>query len=181
MAYLLKNLKNPGNTQSGIADFALIALVSDFEEGGIMVPTAPFANPGDEVRILTAHTFKADKGFAKFQLAPEKNSLEGKTIGDLGFQKFDFELKIFVAGSYANVHEAMKNLINQPLIVLAKDSNCPANMHYQLGGDCVYAYLKGDFTTGTTKDGVKGYNCTVSYQGPYVQLYAAGIPTILAD
>ncbi len=180
MAYAFKNLKTFKNTQSGISDYVLIAPVYDFEDNGIKCPVAPFTNPGDEVRIKTAHVFKEDKGFIKFALAPEKNQLDAKTIGDTGFQKLDFECKVFIPGSYAEVHEAVKNLINQPLIAMVKDSDCAAGIHYQLGCDCVYAYFKADFSTGTTKDGVKGYSGTITYQNGYVQLYTL-TPELLAD
>lgn len=182
MAYTYKNLKTPQNTSSGVSDYVLLAPVADFEDDGIKCPAAPFTNPGDEVTIKVDHVFKAGKGFVKYALAPEKNQLDAKTIGDKGFQKFDQELKIFIPGSYVELHEAMKNWINTPLIALSKDSNCAADMHYQLGCDCVYAYLTVDFSTGTTKDGVKGYTGTVSYPGESILIYktAAG-PSIIAD
>lgn len=180
MAYTFANLKSPQNVESGIADYVLIAPVSDFEDDGIKCPVAPFTNPGDEVKVKTAHVFKEDKAFAKYILAPEKNELSATTIGDLGFQKLNLELKVFIPGSYAEVHEAVKNIINTPLIVLAKDSNCPANMYYQLGCDCTYAWAKFDFTTGTTVSGVKGYSGTITYQQGYIQLYTAAV-SVLAD
>lgn len=179
--YAFRNLKQPQNTDSGVADFVLVAPVYDFAEGGIKCPAAPFTDPGDQVKIKTEHVFNDGRAFAKILLAPEKNQLSGTTIGDLGFQKMDQNLEIFIPGSYAEVHEAAKNLINTPLIVLAKDSNCPANMWYQLGCDCVYAWAKMDFTTGTTREGIKGYKGTITYLQGYIQLYAAGEPPVLSD
>lgn len=175
MAYVYANLKTPQNVQSGVADYVLIAPVAHFVEGGIKCPKAPFANPGDEIRIKEDHEFLPNKGFAKFALAPEKNQLTAKTIGDKGFQKLDIEDTIFIPGSYAELHETMKNLLNVPLIALHKDSNCEANIHYQMGCDCVYAYLSVDFSTGTTKDGVKGYEGKISYSNGYVQFYEGEI------
>jgi len=178
--YAFANLKEHSNIDSGIADFVLVAPFYDFEEGGVKSPAAPFTERGDEVTIKTAHVFKAGKAFIKVALAPEKNQLTGTTIGDTGFQKMDQVLDIFIPGSYAEAHEFAKNIINTPLIVLAKDSNCPANVHYQLGNDCVQAYCKMDFSTGTTKDGVKGYKGTISFQNGYIQLYASTV-TIAED
>lgn len=184
LPYVYSNLTSPVNTGSGISEYFLIAKASDFAVDGIQCPAAPFEGQprGESVQILTPHEFKAGRGFAKVDLAPEKNSLDAKTIGDILFQKLDFELKVFIPGSYAEAHEAVANYINQKLIVLVKDSNCPANMWYQLGCDCTFAYLKADFSTGTTKDGVKGYSATISWQNAYVQLYAhVDGPEILAD
>lgn len=180
MAYAYKNLKSPQNVTSGIADYVLLAPVAWFDE--IKAPVAPFTTQGDEVTVKSPHVFVTGKAFAKFLLAPEKNSYDAKAIGDLGFQKFDHELKIFIPGSYAEVHETLKNLLNTPLIVVFKDATCGANMWYQLGCDCTYAYLKGDFATGTSKDGTKGYTCTVSYQSDSVMIYKPGAdPEVLAD
>ncbi len=182
MAYAYKNLKAPINTGSGVADYVLLAPVSWFEEDGINCPVAPFTLPGDEVTVKVPHTFLAGKAFVKYALAPEKNQLDAKTIGDKGFQKLDQELKIFVPGSYAELHEAMKNWMNTPLIALTKDSNCSADMFYMLGCDCVFAYMSIDFSTGTTKDGVKGYTATVSYLGGSILLYkVTGGPAVMAD
>lgn len=175
MAYVYANLKTPKNTGSGVADGVWLAPVSDFVEGGIKGPVAPFSSPGDEVVIKDNHEFKPGKKFVNFLLAPQKNQLSGATIGDLGFQKLDFELKIFMAGSYAEVHEAVKNILNTPLVVLIKDSNCAANMYYQLGSNCNYAWASFAFSTGTTVDGIKGYEGTIKYQGPGVYLYEGGI------
>ena len=175
MAYVYANLKAPQNTGSGVADSVWLAPVSDFVEGGIKCPEPPYTAAGDEVVIKENHELKPTKKFVNFLLAPQKNQLSLSTIGDLGFQKFDFELKIFMAGSYAEVHEAVKNILNTPLIVLIKDSNCAANMYYQLGCDCNYAWASFTFTTGTTIDGIKGYEGTIKYQNGSVLIYEGGI------
>jgi hypothetical protein len=181
MSYAYKNLLTPINTDSGIADFALIAPVRDFvDPDGIKCPAAPFTDPGDEVKIKQNHAFKDGKAFAKYILAPETNQLQGTTVGDLGFRKMDQTATIVIPGSYAELHEAAKNLLNVPLIVLLKDSNCPANMYYQLGCDCVYAWASNEFGTGTTRDGRKGYTITINYLQGYIQLYA-GTVSVLSD
>lgn len=178
--YAYRNLRKPKNVISGVADFILIAPVYDFEVDGIKCPVAPFTDPGDEVTIKEDHVFKAGRGFAYFALAPEKNQLTGKTIGDKGFNKLDIEDDIFIPGSYVEVHEAVKNFLNTPCIALHKDADCAADMYYQLGCDCVFAYLTVDFSTGTTKDGNKGYAGKISYQQGYIQVYKGAV-SILAD
>jgi hypothetical protein len=171
MAYVYGHLKTPKNTGSGVADFILFAPIVDFEDDGIKCPEAPFSAKGDEVTVKVPHVFKTGKGFVRILLAPEKNQLNGKTFGDLGFQKFGFEYDIFIPGSYAEVHEFAKNILNTPLIALGKDSECSADMWYQLGCDCVYAYMSLDFSTGTTKDGVKGYSGKITYNSSSMLLY----------
>ena len=168
-----QNLTTQQNTGTGIAEYVLIASVEDFVTGGIKCPAAPQdADPlGLGIKITVDHEFKVGRGFAKIKFVAEKNSLIGKTIGDLGFQKLDFELKGFIPGSYAELHEQVSNMINNSLIVLVKDANCTANMWYQLGCDCTGSYMKADFQTSTTKDGAKGYDVTFTWQNAYVQLY----------
>lgn len=174
MSYAYKNLKTPQNVGSGVADYLLIAPVSDFLEDGIKCPTAPFTDPGDEIKIKTPHDFKPERGFAKWILATEKNKIDGATLGDKGFQKLDLTLEAMLPGSYAEQHEAVKNIINVPLIVLVPDSNCASGIFYQLGCDCVYAWATANFATGTTREGNKGYTIQISYLGGYVQLYNPG-------
>lgn len=181
--YAYQNLVTPQNTGSGVSDYVLVAPVSWFAVDGIKCPEAPFSAPGDEVTTKASFEFLAEKGFIKYALAPEKNQLEAKTIGDKGFNKFDFVATIFVPGSYSEVHEAVKNFMNIPLIALLKDSNCGANFYYQLGCDCTFAYMSPSFSTGTTKDGVKGYNIEITWQNDFIQIHqpTTGVVDLLAD
>lgn len=182
MSYVYRNLTTPQNQGSGVADYLLIAPVSDFTDNGIKCPEAPFSAPGDEIKIKSPHVFKPGRAFAKWFLATEKNKIDGATLGDKGFQKLDLTLEAMLPGSYAEQHEAVKNIINVPLIVLIKDSNCAANLWYQLGCDCVYAWATTSFTTGTTREGNKGYMIQLNYLGGYVQLYdVPGGPEVLSE
>ncbi len=169
MSYVYSSLNSPRNTTSGVADFFLVAPVAHFED--VKCPEAPFTNPGDEVKIRKPHEFVVGKGFIKVLLAPEKNKIDFETVGDKGFQKFNGKFTGFIAGSYAELHEAIKNWINKPMILLAKDSNCDENLWYQIGCDCEAAYMTCTFGTSTTNEGVKGYEVTFSVMSNYVALY----------
>ncbi len=172
MAYAYKNLKSPANIGSGIAE--LIWLAPKAWLTAISVPEAPFAAQGDSITITTAHTFAVGKGFLVFQLAPRKNKLDMKTVGDLGLNKQIVDgIEFFVAGSYAEVHEQMKNLLNTPVIGLVKDSNCDADLYLQAGCDCQFGYITCDFSTGYTHEGVKGYMCKLTYDGS-IFIYKTG-------
>ena len=172
--YSFINLQNPLHTASGIAERVLIAPVDWFVSGGIKSPGV-WVDYGDEVTIKNNHVFKNGKGFVTIFLAPEKNSYDAKTIGDTGFQKFANEVKMMVAGSYADLHEEIFNLVGKPVIVLVKDSDCPADMWYQVGTECVAARISADFSTGSTKDGLKGYQLTISNTAEKVYLYEGDI------
>lgn len=172
MAYAYDHLTSPTNTQSGVAEFFLLAPTTAFTADGIKCPEAPFTNPGDEVTVRSPHVFNALEGFIKVLLAPEKNQIMLETVGNKGFQKFEQKLEAFIAGSYAEVHEAIKNWLNKPMILLVKDSNCEANIWYQLGCECEATYMTASFGTGTSREGDKGYNVTFSVMTNYVILYA---------
>jgi hypothetical protein len=174
MAYQFDHLTNPQNTESGIAEFALLAPQRWFAAGGIKKPGTGTA-AGDEVRILLTHEFLPEKGFIRFALAPEKNQYSAETIGDKGFTKFRNTIEIFVPGSYQEVHEAMKWLKTEPMIVLVKDSNCDANLYYQIGDACLGAWISGSFTTSTSAEGVKGYTITITNTAKSVVLYQGAI------
>ncbi len=176
-----KNLKNPRNVKSGVAEYLLLAPFAWFTVGGVKAPVAPFANPGDSMIIKTPHEFLPGKGFIYVSTAPQKNSSGYKSVGDPGFVGFNSEVKAFIAGSYPEAHEFAKNILNVPLIVLQKDSNCAANLFYQFGNDCTFAYLKVDFNTSTTNNGVKGFDGTITYDdGPQFYEVPDG-PAMLAD
>jgi hypothetical protein len=162
--YAYKNLLEPQNVGSGIAEFILLAPVSWFTT--IATPTAPFTNQGDSITVTADHEFIDGKGFAKMQLAPRKNKFDLKSIGDIGLNKQVTDaIEIFVPGSYAEVHEQMRNLLNTPLIVLVKDCDCDFETYYQFGCDCQYSWATFDFSTGTTIDGNKGFMGKIIHDG----------------
>ncbi len=179
MNYVYKNLKTPKNIPSGLAEFVLIAPMAWIT--ALSVPTAPFNDPGDEITITTAHTFAQGKGFAKHQLAPQKNKLDIKSRGELALQGQMQELDIFIPGSYAQVHEQMKKFQNTPVVALAKDANSEADMYYQLGNDTLSAWMTVDFSTGTTKDGVKGYAAKITFDGGPLIYNPGAEPVVIAD
>lgn len=174
MPYTFDHLLAPENTESGIGEFALIAPLRYFATNGLKKPGTG-AGVGDEVIISENHVFLTNKGFVKFQLAPEKNQYSAETVGDKGFTKFRNSVEIFVPGSYLEVHEALKNLKTEPLVVLVKDSNCEADMYYQVGDACLGAWIQATFQTGTSAEGVKGYVVTITNTAKSVVLYGGTI------
>lgn len=173
MAFVYGHLKTPQNTGSGVSDFFLFAPVSDFTTIGC--PPASGAAAGDEVIVVDDHVFAVGGGFNRVVCAPFKNQLKAATTGEVGSQKFQETLEVFVSGSYAAQHEFIKYLNNTPVIVLVKDANCAADMWYQLGCDCLYAWATTEFETGTVKDGQKGYKITFTYYTDAVILYGGTV------
>ena len=180
MPNYLNNFTTKGTVKTGVAEFVLMAFASSFST--IQSPVAPFNAPGDSITIKTAHVFAPPAtGFAKYALAPQKNRLKASVVGDLGMNKYNQEFEFFFPGSSAELHEFMQTTLNQQLVILIKDADCSANMFYQLGCDCTYAYMTGEFDTSTTKDGTKGFMCKAIYDGA-VQIYnVTGGPALISS
>jgi hypothetical protein len=169
MIYIFRTLASASNTTSGVAEKIFFAPVAWFTKTGIKAPDA------GGVAIVNNHQFLPGKGFLTIALAPEKNELTGKTIGDTMFQKMDVELSVFLPGSYVQLHEFVANAINIPVIALIQDATCAGDEYYQVGTNCNYAYLVADFSTGTTKAGVKGYECKIKATHNAIQLYSGTV------
>lgn len=164
------SLTKPRNIFSGVAEGVYIASRHSFAPDGIKKPLPK------KVVVAETHEFQtANDGFIYAQLAPQKNSITSSSIGELGGQQMQHELKVFFPGSYEEVHETVADLLNDPLIVLIKDSNCAAGFYYQLGNCCVGAWMKSQFTTGTTSEGVKGYELTIVSWSRSIVMYTGGV------
>lgn len=174
MPYAYKDLLTWSHAESGIAEYAYLASIDQLQT--LACPQPPFVNPGDEVVVTGDHLFTDPAyGFAKFRLAPDKNQLEGQTVGDRGSQKLQFEAKIFLPGSYKEAHEAIQHLLNDEIIALIPDADCDSGLFYQLGRKYSPATVMADFATGTTVDGQKGYLATITYVGPTLLIYTGVI------
>ena len=176
---MFSNLTSPQNIKPGISTIVYVAPLAWFTS--VAQPEPPFDAPGEEVLITGNHTFKSGKGFLRFLLAPQKNKLDAKMQGELGLNSFAETAEIFLPGSYAVAFETVKNLLNIPLIALIKDCDCPDEWHYNLGCDCVSCWLTADFSTGTTKDGVKGFAAVLHTTGSAVLFYNGAITLLPAE
>jgi len=147
----LSHLLNPGNVSSGVANYFLFAPVSWF--ANIQCPD------DDSIIISEEHEFLPGKDWIKVITSPNTGEVNASTIGEIGSKKFIKKYKGFVPGTKEVLHASMGGLINEPVLILAPDIECPVGFNYQIGCDCAYAYCESaEFTTGTLKDGKKGYN-----------------------
>jgi hypothetical protein len=163
---MLQNLKYPRNIASGTGEIVYIALQSWFDT---------IAKPeGAGMAITESHVFHSDKGFLQLQCAPEKNSAAGKSSGEIGLTNKQFLIQGFVAGSYIEQHSLMRSLLNKSLIVIAPDANDPS-IFYQVGSEDFPAYIKPDFASGSTKDGVKGYAIEATSTNTAFAIYSGNI------
>ncbi|MFC4261907.1 hypothetical protein ACFOWM_03390 [Ferruginibacter yonginensis] len=161
------------NVITGLGDVIFLAPLDHFTT--VKKPEPPFDTPGASVIIADTHEFMEGKHFYQFATAPEKNKLEAKTAGDKGSQYLDVMMEAILPGTYAEQHEFIKNIINKPCIALVYDADCAGHLRYQVGTECNPAYVMADFSTGTTKDGIKGYTCTIMANHSPIRLYAGDI------
>lgn len=179
--YALGNLKTPQNIKSGLGDYILVAQIEDFAVDGIKCPKAPFTLKGDMNKIFEPHVFDTGKKFSRIQCAPNINQLKAIASGDIGFITQKLELDAFFAGSYAELHETMDQILNVPLMVLVPDVKCESKLWYQLGCDCLSAYLRWDFTTGTVVDGKKGYAGKIEIAGTGIRFYEPTVAGVIVE
>ncbi|MBK7692122.1 MAG: hypothetical protein IPJ31_13795 [Bacteroidetes bacterium] len=173
MATAYAHITAPGNTGSGVSDYLHFAPVSWFAVNGIQCPVPPYATLGDEVKVTADHTFLVTKGFLKAICAPSKNMISAATIGEQGSKKFMQKIECFLAGTKEELHATIAGLLNEPLVLLVKDSDCDAGNYYQVGCDCNFAYVESaEFATGTLKDGQKGYKLTFEFPTEKILIYS---------
>lgn len=151
-----------------------------------VVTAVNVTNPGTGYTSIPTVSFSAPQGatygFMVATLAPQKNKVTSKSVGEIGLLRQMTELDVFLPGSYAELHQDVKHLKNQPLIVLIKDANIQSNLYYQLGDGDFNAWVAGaDFDTGTTKDGVKGYTLKLNYDGNPLIYSVAAEPVLLPE
>jgi len=159
-----QNLMAPLNTEPGVADYYLWAPLSYFTTVAVFDP-AGASSSGSDAHITANHVFAAGKGFHKILCAPNQNQLNFGSVGEPATLKTDNKLEVFLPGSYAALHEFVKNSKNVPGIILVRDSDESGSIpvYYQLGTDAVYCWLDAyEGGTGTTKSGKKGYKLTYS-------------------
>lgn len=160
----LSHLTTPGNVESGVKDHFFFAPASWFE-----ILHCP---PEDGIVIPYEHKFNAGKNWIKVLVSPNTGDVSASTIGEQGSKKFLKKHKGFVPGTKDTLHATMSGLVNEAIVLRIPDSDCPSGYSYQLGCDCVYAYCESaEFTTGTQKDGHKGYQVEFHYPTDKVVLY----------
>lgn len=178
--YDYTSLKSHSNQGSGISDVLLFAPVSAFAASGIKEPTLTASpgtpTPGEEVTVVANHTFSSGEGFIELLCAPFVNKMMANISGETGSKKFLPRVEVVVPGSYATLHEFVKNALNEPCILLAKEGNCDAGFYYQIGTSCNYAWMESaEWDTGTTKDGRKGYKMTWEASASGILIYTGTI------
>ena len=151
------------NTEPGYAGYLWLAPVDAFL---ILQEPAPGVTPaqGDTLKIITSHTFSEDEGFIKIYLAPETLEAPGEMVGPKGAKRLKYSIKGFIPGESPALLEQVLKLINEDLIAIGKDANCPGGQLIQWGCDCSPVNVSAGTFAAANKasaDTQKGYEVTL--------------------
>ena len=152
------------NQEAGYRNIAYFAKVDQFTT--IAAPD-PAALGSLSVTIATDHAFTGavgTNGFYKAYCLPNKNDAPGESTGEEGAKTFVWKPKIFIPGDTPDVAAMVKALVNEDVILLLQDANCPNGGLRQYGNACYQAQVeKTTFTSGVTKSGTtKGWEIEFS-------------------
>lgn len=155
--------KTTSSIEPGFSDF-LVGIVSEFDT--IETPTAPFTNPGDEVRIQGDHVPATDKGFYRIYQIKKKHTGKGDPTGTFGAKTFANEYDVFIPGMDAVQLEWVKNIMNEEVITLHRGVDCGETKWIQLGDGCKPAEIDVNYTVGTFEPtGELGFFAKVKWTG----------------
>jgi hypothetical protein len=125
---------NVSNIKPGIKNVAYLAKVSDFTS--LEVPDPAATTAVGKLTIATDHTFGAGKGFQEVTLVRKKNQATAEMKGDSGAGWLDYSVQMVVPGDGALAQALIQDLMNEDLILLVKEVNCPVVGFVQYGCDC---------------------------------------------
>lgn len=160
--------------QGGYKPALYFAPTADIETWGrpIAVPVAK----GDKVKITTAHIFVATKTAVNWQAKMHSVTHKSTPVGDEGSQDLEHSAEVKFLGDDAELHEMVKDLLNDQVAIWLKDSDCLTNDSYiQIGDDCNPVTVKPEFDGKTTKDGKKEYTITFTSKAKFFYLAALDI------
>jgi hypothetical protein len=144
---------NVTRVKPGIQNVAFIAKKSDFTT--IAAPE-PAAVGAARFQIVDSHTFPADKGFMEVVLLNNLNDFASDMKGDAGAAWLEHTIKLAIPGDGPLVQSLIHDLINEDLIVLVKDTNCPDPKYIQFGCECDNGSVSSIKTESGTRGGDKG-------------------------
>lgn len=163
---------SPSADGGGYKNTVLICPRADFLTFG-----KPIAEPvalGDSLKISTAHTFAATKGFFSWGCKQHSVTVKGTAVGEDGAREMEWSSEFTLLGDNASTQEQVERTLNDDVILLLKEASCLGTDAYvQLGDECVSPTFTADFDGKTTKEGKKEYKITVTCKKKY--FYTAAV------
>lgn len=126
----------------------------------IAVPVAP----GDKKKIVTAHTFAANKGAFTLDCKTYSPVATGETQGDPGEKIPGHTLVVEINGDNAATQEMLEDMLNDDLVFWVGDADCLVNDSFlQFGDDCKPADVSFQFNSRKANEtGKKVYTLTIN-------------------
>lgn len=121
----------------------------------ISTPPATGTTAGQTATVVVDHEFLALKGFLQIKTTTKGVQLKGKSSGESGAKRHDWDVTGEIAGLTAAQLEFLKDGVNDEWIILIKDGDCAANEYIGVGCNCQGAEMDYEFDSGTLKDGSK--------------------------
>jgi hypothetical protein len=144
------------NQEGGYKNVVMFAPVNTATTWAVPVATPTLL--GQKVTIPGDHIFPTDEGFMSLHSKKDSVTITGETTGDAGAQSIVWTLRHTILGDSASTQEQLQEMLNDDLILLAKDQDCIAGGGYvQLGDECTQPNIKVSFDGKTTAEGLKEY------------------------
>lgn len=155
--------------------FSIVPKVTNVKPGFTKVWVAPrdfFATleepvgsgaPGVTMEIATEHTFAALKGWLPLAVKIGGAKLTGTGEGEIGSRREKWTLEAKVSGLTSKQLEMFVNMLNEDMIVVMQDAQCPDAGVWQLGCDCDPATMNWNFDSGVSR-GTNPKEHTVTFE-----------------
>lgn len=166
-----------GTNQGGTRLVAFGAPAADF-----LVIQKPAANAVGILKytVVTAHTFKPDKCFKKFEFLPNTGTLSGTEGGEFSGTKNNvLVLRVPSNNPNATIMHNQANGIT-PFIFLVQNANMPDGTYDQLGLETMGATMKSVLLPGSNNGEGSLYEFTITAIMPYRLLYTSTVTLIPA-
>jgi hypothetical protein len=121
------------NIKPGYKNKAYIAAQSWFTT---LAEPDPAGTGAAKFKIEDDHTFPTGKGFIEVTLVKKKNTHTSEQKGDPGASWLNHKVSVAVPGEGPELLALVTELMNEDLVILMQDSNCPGTTIIQLGCDC---------------------------------------------
>jgi hypothetical protein len=126
--------------------------------------------------ITEDHTFALGGGFFVGYLLKKKNTASAEMKGDAGAAYLLFKATLVIPGDGPVLQSLIEELINEDLIILQKDANCPEGAVVQYGCDCGGSSVTSVKFDAGTLGGDSGKAWTIEIEATCRDFYEGTIP-----
>ena len=171
----IENLTLCGNNEvvSGMSEVGIHYSITDHVKTFPKLPALK-DNPNFETAAVAVGLFEMQetKFFAKIRAQMDTAQFDAETVGNTGNNTNANKWEAFIPGNTKKSLGMLRKLTNVPMVFLVRDKE---GLTHMLGNENSPAYLKGNYTSGKTKEDDKGITLTIECTHP-ATLYEGAIP-----